>query len=585
MTTSKLLFLSLFTILGLTLTACGSKLEPHYSTWDTNPDNGSDSDTPTDSDTATETNSDTGTDTGIELSFDVMDGGYVVAGPWHGYLDTWASGDDSTITPEGFSDALADADICVEGVIGDMPDWSGTALVTMTINEDEARTEVYSWAPEDVTNEGIYIDVSNPGGTELRVQIESGASKWCAVIKETGGTVILWEDFNQACWNNGGNYYAGEPIDHVGVLMPGHNTDDRPYSYCIDEMYPITGYEPVIDTEVDTGDPIDTDRIPTDWNVGFVGEHGMLQAQGGNLVDADGNLVVLRGMSLFWSLWGGQFFNKETVDWLATDWNTNVIRAPLGISGEIQGYLGLPTLEREKVETVVNAAIEAGIYVIIDWHDHNAADHPYDARAFFEVMAQTYGDYPNVIYEIWNEPLPEHDWSGTIKPYADFVIEGIREHDPDNLIVVGTPSWDQQVADPILDPIDDVNVAYVMHFYVGQHTGTLRSRTDSAREAGHTVFITEWGIWEGGYIMPEDPDANEWDGEVDEEKLLEWLDWADENKLSMCMWSANDKDEWSAILKPGASWTGEWAEEDLTTTGTYMRDVFNSYDYDAMAAQ
>lgn len=54
---------------------------------------------------------------------------------------------------------------------------------------------------------------------------------------------------------------------------------------------------------------------------------------------------------------------------------------------------------------VDEAAIEAGIYVIIDWHiEQDAYKYVDDAVAFFRQMATDYGQYPHVIYKLWNEP-------------------------------------------------------------------------------------------------------------------------------------------------------------------------------------
>lgn len=556
--------------------ACGHKLEPGQVSETT-----SDSALGTDGNTDTDSQTDSDTTSDNQPYFTVHEGGFVEAGVWHGYVDATTEGTGSTITPDSFDNLAAGGDLCVSGTVGAMSNWSGNALLSMNINEDAQQAGVNTWTPENTETMGLYVDISNPGSTEIRIKIETtGGASWCAVIHYFEGTFVPWSDFNENCWNNSGSFYSGEAISRISVLVPGHNENERPYHYCLNEMYPEDDYIPVIDTDVDTGEPLDTSLIPADWNVGFVGEHGMVYAQDSTLKDSHDQEIVLRGMSLFWSQWGGKYFNKETVDWLSTDWNNNIIRVPLGVNDETSGYLVNPTQEMKKVVTVVNAAIEAGIYVIIDWHDHNAASHPYDARAFFEVMAQLYGDYPNVIYEVWNEPLETHDWQNTIKPYAEFVIEGIRKHDPDNLILVGTTTWSQQVTDMIGHEIEDPNVAYVLHFYVGMHTSTLRSRTLTAKKYGLTIFVSEWGIWEGGgYIVPEDTDMEEWHGEVDTEALTPWLQWADEEKLSMCMWSAFDKDEPSAIIKPGTSTTGNWTADDLTTVGTYMYDVFNSYVY------
>ena len=91
--------------------------------------------------------------------------------------------------------------------------------------------------------------------------------------------------------------------------------------------------------------------------------------------------------------------------------------------------------------------------MIIDWHSHHAHDYEAEAIAFFEEMAQTYGEHPNVIYEIYNEPM-QISWSNTVKPYSESVIAAIRSIDPDNLIIVGSPTWSQDVDVVAQDPIE-----------------------------------------------------------------------------------------------------------------------------------
>ncbi|KAH7725058.1 beta-1,4-endoglucanase [Aphelenchoides avenae] len=125
----------------------------------------------------------------------------------------------------------------------------------------------------------------------------------------------------------------------------------------------------------------------------------------------------------------------------------------MGVDAAYGGYLGDKATELTKLRTVDEAAIEAGIYVIIDWHiEQDAYKYVDDAVAFFRQMATDYGQYPHVIYKLWNEP-PQYDWSTVVKPYHEKVLKAIRAIDPDNLASLGTPDWsgspDKAYADPI----------------------------------------------------------------------------------------------------------------------------------------
>jgi aryl-phospho-beta-D-glucosidase BglC (GH1 family) len=296
-----------------------------------------------------------------------------------------------------------------------------------------------------------------------------------------------------------------------------------------------------------------------------VQEHGRLQVSGSKIVDKNGDVVTLRGMSLFWSQWSTSFYNGKNVDWLVQDWKINLIRAAMGVDGTNTGYLVDSAAEKARVDTIVNAAVRNGIYVIIDWHDHTANLHTAEAKAFFGEMAKKYKDLPNVIWEIWNEPLDTALWLKHIKPYAEAVIPEIRKYDTDNLIVVGTRAWSQRVDDVIGNTIQDPNVAYTLHFYVGTHGQSLRDIADKAIDAGLPLFVTEWGIWDAGYLK------SDYTNPVDIDQVMAWMDWLKENQISSAMWSVNDKDEPSAVLLPGASSMGAWDTTDLTTAGLFIR--------------
>ena len=85
-----------------------------------------------------------------------------------------------------------------------------------------------------------------------------------------------------------------------------------------------------------------------------------------------------------------------------------------------------------------------------------------------------------------------------IKPYAEEVLKVIRQYDPDNLVIVGTPHWSQEVDVAARKPILDTNIAYAFHFYSsdGWHKQNLRDKVLGAMKKGAPIFITEYGLSE-----------------------------------------------------------------------------------------
>lgn len=289
-----------------------------------------------------------------------------------------------------------------------------------------------------------------------------------------------------------------------------------------------------------------------------VDQYGQLGVKGVHIVDKKGAPVQLRGMSLFWSQWRGQFYNYESLKWLKEDWRCTIVRAAMAV--ERGGYAQNPKQEKEKVFAVIDAAIELGLYVIVDFHAHEAEKYTREAKKFFAEVAKKYGHHPNIIYELWNEPL-DQSWSGVIKPYHETIIKTIRKHDPDNIIVCGTRQWSQRVDEAALDPIKRENIAYTLHFYAGTHQEELRDIAQKAIDQGVALFVTEYGT----------TNANG-DGPVNEEETKRWWDFLDRHKISHCNWSVADLNESSAALQKGASATGGWPVEQITKSGQFVRN-------------
>jgi endoglucanase len=295
---------------------------------------------------------------------------------------------------------------------------------------------------------------------------------------------------------------------------------------------------------------------------------GQLRVEGTKLLAADGRPVQLRGISSFGLHWGGKYANEEVLRWLRDDWNMQIWRAAMYL-GE-GGYITQPSLKNKVVESV-EAAIDLGLYVIIDWHVHrdsNPQRYQQQALEFFSEMAQRYGSYPNVLYEICNEPNGRDvTWSGAVKPYAEAVIAEIRKYDPDNIIIVGTPTWSQDVDAAARDPIQSGNIMYSLHFYAGSHGPELRSKAETAIEKGIPIFVTECGTTQ-----------NTGGGGVYEDKFLEWASFLKKHQISWVNWSLNNKGEDSGLLIFNADRDakGHWTEDELSPSGKFIRKILRN---------
>ena len=246
-----------------------------------------------------------------------------------------------------------------------------------------------------------------------------------------------------------------------------------------------------------------------------------LHVDGNKIKDPNGNIVVLRGVSMIDMGCQEQWYGGALplIDCLtdANDtngdspgWYTNVIRIPVfPPDGHDWPYefdpndLNNPDNNDlyDLLRTVVDYCGEKDVYAVIDWH---GIDNTYDllgqTSAFWQYMALRFADDDHVIFELFNEPV-NNDGSDTanwlsVRDDMQTWIDIVRANAPHNLILVGTPRWCQIIGPTADYPVSDDNAVYVTHIYPYHWLSGEQYYTNAitAAAAAHPVILGEWGF-------------------------------------------------------------------------------------------
>lgn len=232
-----------------------------------------------------------------------------------------------------------------------------------------------------------------------------------------------------------------------------------------------------------------------------------LQVQGNRVANSSGQTVTLRGVSVLPNEHNNEchYCNSkplsEMIAWQADasrGWYSRILRLPV-----TTGKVSDPAASfAQHIDPFVQQAIAQNQYVIVDLHLVADYDHDFNGTGvpqqklldFWSYVAPRYANTPNVIFEIFNEPISPDDWQAW-KNYIQPVVNAIRAVAPNNLILVGSPQWSTRVNNAVTDPIVGNNIVYVYHIYPNQGPASAANLDAKFGNAAQTVpvWITEFG--------------------------------------------------------------------------------------------
>ena len=311
-----------------------------------------------------------------------------------------------------------------------------------------------------------------------------------------------------------------------------------------------------------------TDKNLITENSNLVSSNGTLHVSGTNLQNQYNQNFRLKGLSSHGIQWYSDIITYDNLKHLRDSWGINVFR--IAMYTNENGYISQPDKMKKTAYNIIDMCINLDLYVVIDWHILSDGDpniYLEQSKIFFNETSAKYKDYPNVIYEICNEPNQSYvTWSNHIKPYAEKIIPIIRNNSKNSVILVGTPDWSKDLSSVSKDPLKYDNIMYTVHFYAATHKTELQNTITSALNKNIPVFVSEWGTT--------DASGN---SNFDLNSSKNWIEFMDKNNLSWINWSFCNKSEDSAILSSNYNIKSSSSiDEHLTKSGEFIKANINT---------
>ncbi len=255
---------------------------------------------------------------------------------------------------------------------------------------------------------------------------------------------------------------------------------------------------------------------------------GLLHVRGNHIIDGSGHPLLLQGAHITsafnyiiaWNHGENPFGALNPGVFAAVhSWDMNVVRIPISF----WIYQLSPASYLAKLDTVIQQANSAQLYVVIDNHDDDQSGSPYGSGAavpkpetitFWKAIASHYKYNPMLMFDIINEPK-QTSWNmwlhgggfitgstGKTSPIIGMqdVVDAIRSVGAPQIIIAEAPTTLNGFDGIGNDLIQDPNIIYSIHEYFN-YARDDHNRTPWGWDlefgnlsATHPVFIGEWAF-------------------------------------------------------------------------------------------
>lgn len=372
--------------------------------------------------------------------------------------------------------------------------------------------------------------------------------------------------------------------------------DSEATEYFVTGTVSIVKKKQILDSlEVDGKTYFLDNSVDVDLTRGYAKTTGKLHKNGKYIVDANEVPVELRGYGLHGLLQYNNLHGRKPLECLR-NYGVNMIRISVYLEdyifndsdGEIAyGYLSHPDETKAEIERIIKNCIDLGLYILLDWHvfsyqtgivNHAAYTgtdvlHETEAVEFFTYFTQKYGDCPNMLWEIANEP---HNLTpAQLAPFVQTIRDIIVANVSDPVMVCGNTGYGdtaaicQQLYDELADNYDITDVFISPHAYPPE-TGFLNAMK-AMHNADFPVFSTEWGN-----------SSSSGSGGSDDTKTNAFLDYMHEVGLPQAAWKFTDQTYLCSVLKNqgiinSEKWLDGFGPTDISQNGTVVLNRWASY--------